>query len=62
MFLYKMIWNTKQRNLADDKIMRSAYGLYLATISPPVCFPVYDTHTPLENFICYWGGYASPDY
>ena len=35
-FFNTMIWNTKQCKLAYDKIIRSAHGLYLATIIPPV--------------------------
>ena len=41
MFLYRIIRNTKQRNLTDDKIMRSSYGLYLSAITPFFIMYVY---------------------
>ena len=50
-FFNTMIWNTKQRNLVDDQMIRSKRGLYIATISPLVFIPVYDP-PPLENCIC----------
>ena len=45
-----MIWNTKQYNLTDNKITRSAHGFYLDTIALLVRINVYHP-TPLEDFI-----------
>ena len=54
-FFYTMILNTKKSKLTDDKIMRSANGLYLVAIYPLVRIPVYPsppshTHTHLYRF------------
>ena len=47
LFYYKMILNTKYRNLTNNKIVRSSHGLYPATITLLVLIPVYDPHPPL---------------
>ena len=53
-----MTWNTKQWKFTDDKIIRSAHGLYLATIYYLVCIPVYPPH--LYIFIGVRRGYTCP--
>ena len=47
--LNTMIRNTKQHNLRDDKLTRSANDMYLATVTPLVQIPVYHPPPPLRG-------------